>query len=196
MTGEEREAATVITDEAVRAAGGLTDEAVRTAGGVTDEATRVAGDLTVEAERVAVTLKHHRRFTIVYSALIAGGVALLMAYFISNELSKGVEANQDRIETTQDELATAQKRSTEELVEACVRGGINRTEKFNTALFQESNSIYMASQEDDPEIRTGWVDARDFAAERQTDIRDEAVRIGFRLPGTVMNDCVLVVETP
>lgn len=196
MTDEEREAATVVTSEAERTAGGLTDEANRVAGDLADEASRTAGGLTDEALRVAMTLKYYRRFTIVYSMIGAGVVALLMAYFISNELSKGVEANQDRIESTQADLVMAQKRAIQEQVDACVRSAINRTEKFNTAIFEEENAIYMASQEDDPEIRAGWDNREEFAIQRQNDIRAEAERIGFRLPGSVVNDCDKVVATP
>ncbi len=130
-----------------------------------------------------------RLLTIVYSIIASGIVALVMAFFISNEVNNGVEE-------TQAELTVQQVRSVEELVDGCVRNGISRTERFNTAIFAESNSAYMASQEDDPEIRAGWVDAKKSAMERQDDLTREAERIGFRLPGSVMNDCEMVVMTP
>lgn len=154
-----------------------------------EEVAIAAKVITDKAEKVARDLRIYRRMTVVYSVICAGVVALVMAYFLSNELNGGVRENQGRIEAAQD-------RAFDEQVAACVRGGINRTEKLNDAIFTEANAVYMASQEDDPEIKTGWIDLRDHEIQRQQDIRDEADRIGFRLPGTVINDCEKVVATP
>lgn len=132
--------------------------------------------------------KTYRAFTIFWSAIVAGVTSLVLAYFTSHEVTKGVERNQDRI-------AQAQANSTQEQVDACIRGGIARTDKYSYYKDERTFVIYMASQEHDPEIAQGWDDKAKYLDQHIADVEAEAKRIGFVLPGTVMNDCVKVVAT-
>lgn len=131
-------------------------------------------------------MKRERGMTLAYAAIVAGVVALVMAYFTSNEVNNAVEVQQDKLAATQVEHRDDQ-------VRACVRGSIARQEKFTYSMDEESNAIYMAGQESDGEIRHGWKMKVAYEQERQIEIKAEADRIGFRYPGTVMNDCEQVV---